>query len=90
MIRIFRQIELNRLTGCWIWTGAKQVRGYGVVGKGRRREGLVRVHRAVYEDFVRPLLPGEELHHECQNTACCNPAHLTPHPDHASHMAQHR
>jgi HNH endonuclease len=61
----------RRDSGCWEWTGARQVRGYG---EWRRRLA----HRVVYELLVGPIPEGLELDHLCRNPACVNPEHLDP------------
>src|SRR6267378_1518175 len=61
-------------SGCWLWTGAK-MQGYGWVGINGKSE---RVHATVYKIFIGPIPEGTELHHVCENRACCNPDHLEP------------
>lgn len=63
---------------CWLWTGAISAAGYGVLGAGRRGEGTVLVHRAVYEHYVGAVPAEHDLDHVCRVTACCNPWHLEP------------
>ena len=73
--RFNRQIRVDRKTGCWIWTGAKNG-GYGVLGRGKKKEGLVRAHRAAWELFRGPIPTGCWVLHRCDVRACCNPDHL--------------
>lgn len=68
-------------TGCWVWQGTKDAKGYGRVSvrrPGRNPTG-VRVHRAVMEHVLgRELHPDDEtVEHLCRRTACVNPDHLT-------------
>lgn len=72
--RILARIQLIP-TGCWEWTGAKAL-GYGVIGRGRRNDGTVQVHRALWEWLCGPVPSGMQLDHLCRNRACCNPNHL--------------
>lgn len=61
--------------GCWIWTGAQNGQGYGVMqldGSARR------VHRLSYEWFVGPIAEGLVLDHLCRVRSCANPDHLEP------------
>lgn len=53
---------------CWRYVGATNASGYAVRG-GRL------VHRRVLEAVGREL--AEHIHHECRNTWCINPGHLT-------------
>jgi hypothetical protein len=59
--------------GCWIWTGAKHRRGYGMINICRK---VVTAHSFLFELLVGPVPYGTQLHHRCQVSACCNPDHL--------------
>ena len=63
--------------GCWVWTGANNGVGYGVVGRGGR-EGQTYVHRVMYEYHRGPIPDGLILDHLCRNRGCANPSHLEP------------
>ena len=71
--------------GCWIWTGAKTGRGYGVIAPAGRR--LVMVHRFAYELLIGPIQAGLTIDHLCRNQLCVNPAHLEP-VTHAENIAR--
>lgn len=73
--RLFPKVDATGI--CWLWTGAKNRGGYGVINRGRRF-GTVVVHRAVWELLVGPIPEGTELDHVCRVRACCNPDHLEP------------
>jgi hypothetical protein len=62
---------------CWPWTAARTAAGYGVLGRGGRSDGLVYAHRLALELAGRPLAPGEDAMHACDNPPCVNPAHLS-------------
>jgi hypothetical protein len=68
-------VDLNLLTGCWIWTGAFQGH-YGVYYDPGKRTSSA--HRYSYEKFVGPIPVGKHLDHLCRNPACVNPGHLEP------------
>ncbi len=58
---------------CWVWQGASDEFGYGLV-KWRNRK--YRVHRLSYILKKGPIPTGYEIHHKCRNTLCGNPDHL--------------
>lgn len=59
-------------SGCWLWTGAVDRRGYGVI---HVTGGIDRAHRVGYALFVRE--PGAAwCLHKCDTPLCVNPAHI--------------
>lgn len=66
-------------SGCFIWAGASDPKGYGrfVVGSksdGSRRQMLA--HRFAYERANGPIPQGLHACHKCDTPACVNPDHL--------------
>ena len=59
--------------GCWLWLGARQPTGYGQLWNGERPE---QAHRISYRMYCGPIPDELEIHHECHNRSCVNPAHL--------------
>lgn len=59
---------------CWPWTGNRDTNGYG----RRSVAGMsIRAHRfALQEKLGRPIRPGMQALHRCDNPPCVNPAHL--------------
>lgn len=72
--RIGAKLTYKRDTACWIWNGATNGAGYGMIGIGAKRK--VYVHRATYEIARGPIPSGMVLDHLCRNPSCCSPAHL--------------
>ena len=70
---VFSQIRIDPITGCHVWTGYKNARGYGMTRfQGTRKL----VHRIVWQHKNGPVPEDLELDHMCRNTSCCNPEHL--------------
>lgn len=62
-------------TGCWLFTGARNHRGYGQVGvDGKTRSA----HRIAYEALVGPIPDGLHIDHLCRVRNCVRPDHLEP------------
>jgi hypothetical protein len=68
--------------GHWLWLGATDKDGYGVLNvwrNGRRMQ--LKAHRASREHFVEPLPPEHDADHAkgCPRH-CIHPNHITPMP----------
>lgn len=59
--------------GCWVWTGHKTAKGYGLCGLGGKS---TTAHRVSYRHFIGPIPEGLQLDHLCRNRGCVNPDHL--------------
>jgi hypothetical protein len=62
-------------SGCWLWTGAVDLDGYGVAWASKTTK---RAHRVIFEGARGAIPPGLHLDHLCRNTSCVNPGHLEP------------
>jgi hypothetical protein len=78
--RAFGDCLFRSVRPCRIWTGGKTARGYGMKyrlgsGKAGRKQDLV--HRiALAEKLGRPIRPGMQSLHHCDNPPCHEPEHL--------------
>ena len=64
------------LSGCWLWTAAKNRSrgGYGVFSPGGGRNGLA--HRVAYESLREPIPSHLQADHLCRVRHCVNPEHM--------------
>jgi hypothetical protein len=83
--RFWSKVRRAGCDECWEWQGCLKGSGLGY-GSICLRGRMVRAHRvALALSLNRELLPTEHALHTCDNTRCCNPAHLYP-GDHAQNM----
>lgn len=80
--RFWMRVDKNGPNGCWLWTGAIHVAGYGHVS-GRRSGRSDLAHRYAYELLVGHVPEGFHLDHLCRVPHCVKaivdeygPAHL--------------
>lgn len=72
--RLSRHVELDE-SGCWLWTGALNSRGYSCIGVDGKSQ---LAHRVSYELHVGPIPEGLQIDHLCRVKRCINPEHLEP------------
>lgn len=73
LTHLTRHIQTDDETGCWLWTGSKNNKGYAQLGdNGRTRSA----HRVSYELFKGEIPAGLQLDHLCMVRHCVNPEHL--------------
>jgi DNA-binding CsgD family transcriptional regulator len=67
-------------TPCWIWSGTKSRKGYGLTSTNASRgDGRGRLaHRRLWEGVYGKLADDFQLHHRCEQPACVRPDHLEP------------
>lgn len=75
---VLQKMVPDPMTGCWLWTGHVNKKGYGSVSyKGRQWQA----HRLIYTLLKGPIPEGMVLMHSCDTPACINPSHLQPGTD---------
>lgn len=70
----WKDVDIRGDDECWPWKRCLLSDGYGSV---RFRGKKTRAHQVALElSEGKPLLRGEWSLHRCDNSVCCNPAHL--------------
>lgn len=67
--------KVQKRDDCWPWGGAKNRRGYGVIGLGSRGEGTALAHRVSFALHAGDPA-GRCVMHLCDNPECVRPDHL--------------
>ncbi len=64
-------------TGCWLWLGAVDKDGYGVIqGSVNKKVWRDKAHRKSFEHHNGVIPRGKHVLHKCDVPGCINPAHL--------------
>ena len=74
--RVLEKVVRVPFSGCWIFTGATNDFGYGIVGTGQRGQPNDRAHRITYKHYRGDIPKGMFVCHTCDVPSCCNPDHL--------------
>lgn len=76
--RFWKYIGIGaEVDACWTWVGAAHPAGYGLLGRGRSHEGLIRATHVMWKIITGESVPeGMIIMHTCDNPPCCNPLHL--------------
>lgn len=78
--RFMKSISPEPNSGCWLWLGAVDRKGYGTIsiatGGGKKRAAFA--HRISHELFRGAIPTGMEIDHLCRLPCCVNPDHLEP------------
>lgn len=65
--QLLKHIEIDK-DGCWIWKGAKDKRGYGIVIINYKQRSAHRVSYEVFKGIIK-----NEIDHLCRKHSCINP-----------------
>jgi len=71
--RFQKFIELDLLSGCWLWKGTQNGTGYGFFSINGK---ATYAHRLSFVHWNGDIPKGLELDHLCRNRNCVNPSHL--------------
>lgn len=76
VIRFSKYLSEPDKNGCIKWTGCKDKKGYGQIGKGGGYEGHYFAHRVAWELKNGSIPNGLFCCHKCDNPSCVNSEHL--------------
>jgi len=71
--RLIKKIKININTGCWDFTGSKDLKGYGKLWDGNTMRSA---HRISFIEYKGSIPDGLFVLHKCDNPGCINPDHL--------------
>jgi hypothetical protein len=75
MQRLHQKIDVDFVSGCWIWNAARHRYGYGAAWYAGK---VHRAHALMFRLYGGVIPDGLVLDHLCRVTSCVNPEHLEP------------
>ena len=82
--RFWNKVQVGSASECWLWTGATGITGHGKFKD--RSYHTVNSHRYAYMLEHGDIPAGKVVRHTCDNSGCCNPAHMVL-GEHADNVA---
>jgi ferredoxin-like protein FixX len=70
--RFWAKVAPCPMSGCWLWTGAVNHKGYGLF----ETDSTSVPHRFAYMMLIGEIPPKLQTDHRCRVRCCVNPAHL--------------
>jgi hypothetical protein len=74
--RLLNKVSTEPNSGCWLWTGATNRKGYGLMRDQFPSTKTVLAHRVSFMIVKGPIPNGMCVLHKCDIPACVNPRHL--------------
>jgi len=75
--RFWTKVRRREDDACWLWIGCvRRTRGSPLYGRFHLSGKNGYAHRVAYEIAHGPVPEGLVVRHKCDNSLCCNPAHL--------------
>lgn len=74
--RFWAKVDRQGPDDCWLFTGARDGDGYGLITSEEGRDHQLRAPRVSYEIANGPIPAGRMVMHRCDNPPCVNPGHL--------------